>query len=104
MGAAHSRSRRLRCRQQDGRYGVVECKGNSFGPESSTARQARTLPAAVGPRLDEALGLRSGTITRSTAGYLVPSQAAGRADGLRAGALGSRRRHVRGTKVCAVLA
>jgi len=64
------------CRQQDGRYGVVECKGNSFGPGSSTARQARTLPAAAGPRLDEALGLRSGTITRSTAGYLVPSQAA----------------------------
>jgi hypothetical protein len=64
------------CRLQDGRYSVVECKGNSFGPESSTARQARTLLAAVGPRLDEALGLRSGTIRRSTAGYLVPSRAA----------------------------
>jgi hypothetical protein len=64
------------CRQQDRRYGVVECKGNSFGPDSSTARQARTLLVAVGPRLDEALGLQAGTIQCSTAAYLVPSQAA----------------------------
>jgi len=63
-------------RPSDHRYGVVECKGNSFGPDSSTAKQARTLLLAVGPRLDEALGLQAGTISRNTAAYLIPSQAA----------------------------
>lgn len=76
----HIRSDVVLCRQQDGRYGVVECKGNSFSPDSSTARQARTLLVAVGPRLDEALGLSSGTVKRSTAGYLVASQAAAEMD------------------------
>lgn len=64
------------CRQQDGRYAIVECKGNSFGVASSTAEQARTLLVAAGPRLDEPLGLKSGTVQRSVASYFVPSSAA----------------------------
>jgi hypothetical protein len=73
----HIRPDVVLCRQPDGRYGVVECKGNSFGVDSSTAKQARTLLVAAGPRLDESLGLKSGTIKRSVASYLVPSPAAG---------------------------
>jgi hypothetical protein len=73
----HIRPDMVLCRQQDGRYGVVECKGNSFGVDSSTAQQARTLLVAAGPRLDESLGLESGTIKRSVASYLVPSPTAG---------------------------
>ncbi len=74
-GLAHQDSVRpdaVLCRQEDGRYGIVECKGSSFGVASSTARQARTLLLAVGPHLDESLGLRSGTVKRSVASYLVP--------------------------------
>jgi hypothetical protein len=72
----HIRPDVVLCRQTDRRYGVMECKGNSFGPDSSTSKQARTLLLAVGLRLDEALGLQTGTISRNTAAYLVPSQAA----------------------------
>lgn len=77
-GLAHQDSARpdvILCRSRDRSYSVVECKGNSFGPASTNARQARTLLAASGPRLNEALGLQAGTVSRSVVAYLVPSQA-----------------------------
>lgn len=64
------------CRRKDGRYGIIECKGNSFGLGSSTAEQARTLLVVAGPRLDESLGLKPGAVRRSVAAYLVPSPVA----------------------------
>jgi hypothetical protein len=55
---------------------MVECKGKSFGTQSSTAEQARTLVIAAGPRLAEILGLQPSGTQRSAAAYLVPVSAA----------------------------
>ena len=63
-------------RERDLRYGMVECKGKSFGTQSSTAEQARTLVIAAGPRLAEILGLQPSDAQRSAAVYLVPVSAA----------------------------
>lgn len=39
------------------KYCILECKASSFGPDSSTAQQARTLLLVTGPILSEVLGL-----------------------------------------------
>lgn len=39
------------------KYCILECKSSSFGPESSTAEQARTLLLIAGPIISEVLGL-----------------------------------------------
>jgi hypothetical protein len=63
-------------REIDRRHGVVENKGKSFGPKSSTAEQARTLLVASGPRAAEILGLRPADIVRSATVYLVAGASA----------------------------
>jgi hypothetical protein len=64
-------------RKRDARFGPTECKGNSFGPNSTTAKQARTLLLLSGPRLSEALGVRSEDVRETVAAYLLPATNAG---------------------------
>jgi hypothetical protein len=63
-------------RERDRRHAMMENKGKSFGPKSSTAEQARTLLVASGPRAAEILGLRPTDVGRSAAAYLVASASA----------------------------
>lgn len=54
------------------KYFFVECKENSFGPQSTTANQARTLLLVAGPRAAETLGLDRREVTASYLGFMVP--------------------------------
>ena len=54
------------------RFVLVECKENSFGQESTTASQARTLLLVAGPRAAEILGLADDEVTASMLGFVVP--------------------------------
>ena len=56
-----------------GKFSVTECKGSSFGVDSSTAQQARTLLVLAGPRCHEVLGLQAQAVQQSALSYLVPS-------------------------------
>ena len=59
-------------RQRDQRYALVECKKASFGTESTTSEQARTLLLVAGPRCAESLGLASDQVSGSAACFAVP--------------------------------
>lgn len=59
-------------RIRDGRFALTECKAASFGPESSTAHQARSLLAIGGPRCAEVLGLDGRAVQQSLVAFLMP--------------------------------
>jgi hypothetical protein len=54
------------------RFALIECKGRSFGRDSTNASQARTLIVIAGPRLHESLGLQPSDVGEGTAAFLVP--------------------------------
>jgi len=56
-----------------GKFAITECKGGSFGVDSSTAQQARALLVLTGPRCHEVLGLQAQAVQQSVLSYLVPS-------------------------------
>lgn len=55
------------------KHAVIECKAGSFGAQSSTAEQARSLLIAAGPRSAEIFGLSPAEISASILGYLIPN-------------------------------
>lgn len=55
----------------DRKYLFVDCKEGSFGPLSTTARQARTLMLMVGSRAAEILGLDDSEVESSFLGYVT---------------------------------
>jgi hypothetical protein len=54
------------------RFALIECKGRSFGRDSTNASQARTLIVIAGPRLHESLGLQPSDVGEGAAAFLVP--------------------------------
>jgi hypothetical protein len=52
-------------RQTDSRFAFVECKGGSFGVESSTAKQARALLIMAGPAAADVLGLQAESVSEA---------------------------------------
>jgi len=59
-------------REYDRSFAVMECKGRSFGIDSSTARQATTHLIICGPRLHESLGLADSDVSQGAALYVTP--------------------------------
>ena len=57
---------------EENKFVFTECKAASFGVDSSTAEQARSLLIVAGPRADEILGLPSDQDTRSLLAFLIP--------------------------------
>jgi hypothetical protein len=62
----------LLLRGVDGRLLVVECKSSSFGPGSTTAKQARAMILVCGNDTADAVGLSSAEFGAALLGYLVP--------------------------------
>jgi len=60
------------------RFALIECKGRSFGRDSTNASQARTLIVIAGPRLHESLGLQPSDVAEGAAAFLVPEADASR--------------------------
>lgn len=58
----------------DRKYLLVECKENSFGPSSTTAKQARALMIMAGKRAAEILGLDTSEVEASFLGYVLPEE------------------------------
>jgi len=58
--------------KEDRKYLFVECKENSFGPSSTTAKQARALMLMTGTRAAEILGLDASEVAASYLGYVLP--------------------------------
>lgn len=54
----------------DRKYLFIDCKENSFGPTSTTARQARALMLMVGSRAAEILGLDASEVAASFLSYV----------------------------------
>ncbi len=55
------------------RFCILECKASSFGPDSSTATQARTLLLMAGPILSEVLALPTGAKSEGILCYFTIS-------------------------------
>lgn len=70
---ARTRPDVILAQESTGKFAIIECKGSSFGVDSSTAQQARALLALAGPRCHEVLGLQSQAVQQSVLSYLVPS-------------------------------
>lgn len=58
------------------KYCILECKSSSFGSDSSTAKQARTLLLVTGPILSEVLGLGTRGQNEGILCYLIGSNQA----------------------------
>jgi hypothetical protein len=56
----------------DRKFCICECKANSFGPDSSTAAQARALLVTAGPRAAEILGLATSEPLVALLDFVVP--------------------------------
>jgi len=54
------------------KFVFTECKSSSFGPNSSTAEQARSLLIVAGSRAAEVLGLDSSQVSDSLLAFLTP--------------------------------
>ena len=54
------------------RFAVTECKASSFGTQSSTAEQARSLLIVGGPRCSEVLGISDDAVSESIIAFLMP--------------------------------
>lgn len=61
-------------REQDGKFAFIECKKNSFGADSSTAAQARTLLIAADGPAAEILALQPSQVSRVVLEYLMPEE------------------------------
>ena len=55
----------------DGKFLVTECKKSSFGTESTTAEQSRSLLLVSGPRTAEVLGLSASQVSASLLGFVT---------------------------------
>lgn len=58
--------------ERDRKFAFTECKADSFGPESSTAAQERTLLLVSGPRAAEILALAQRQLASSLLVFVIP--------------------------------
>ena len=70
---ARTRPDVILAQESSGKFAMTECKGSSFGVDSSTAQQARALLVLADPRCYEVLGLQSQAVQQSVLTYLLPS-------------------------------
>jgi len=60
-------------KKEEKKYCILECKASSFGPDSSTANQTRTLLIISGPVIYEVLGLGAREVNKGILCYLIGS-------------------------------